>query len=211
MEQDLLAKIQRILNRRSQVTEDEVRSLLVLVRKQLELHPVSKTSRYVTLNLFCNWAVHTEITQSLTGLRVLGRINDILVNVKTASGEEVQTELSRTVGFETLYDEFTCFLQKFGLTHQCADKRIWAVFLAHLIEIMRDVPLAFPAVKELPRGARKIYDRIRRNPIKPGAGVIWMKLSTVDYGKLGAKGFGEVTCLVIGTEDKTTIVIPLEL
>lgn len=211
MEQDLLSKIQRILNLGPQLTEDHVRSLLVLVRKQLELHPGLKTSRYLTLNLFCNWAVHTEINQSLTGLRLLGAINDTLIRLKTSSGEQIQTELSRTLGFDTLYDEFTSLLQKFGLTHQYMDKRTWAIFQTHLVEIMRDVPLTFPPVKKLTRDIRKIYDRITKNPINPGAGVVLMKVSNVDYGKLGAKGFGEVTCLSIRTESNITLLIPLKL
>jgi hypothetical protein len=211
MEQDLLAKIQRILNLGLQVTEDEIRSLLVLVRKQLELHPVLKTSRYLTLNLFCNWAVHTEISQSLTGLQLLAAINGSLLKVKIASGEEVQTELSRTLGFDKLYNEFTSLCQKFGLTHQFSNKRVWAVFQAHLIEIMRDVPLSSPPIKKLTKDAKKLYDRITHNSVKLGAGVISIKISNVDYGKLGAKGFGQVTCLLIRTENNITLIIPLTL
>jgi hypothetical protein len=36
MERDLLLKIQKILNRGTEVSEDEVRSLMILVRKRLE-------------------------------------------------------------------------------------------------------------------------------------------------------------------------------
>ena len=184
---------------------------MILVRKRLDLESQPSRAQYLTLNLFCNWAAHIEITQSMAGLRILGRINDGLVKSKIASGDEVQTEMSRVVGFDTLYAEFLLFLQNFDLIHEFSDRRVWAVFLGHLIEIVRDVPLTFPPISSLKKGARKIYDRIVHNPIKPGAGVISMKLSMVDYDKLGAKGFGEQLCIVVRTEDNITIIVPLKI
>ena len=97
------------------------------------------------------------------------------------------------------------------ICREFSDRRVWAVFLGHLIEIVRDVPLTFPPISSLKKGARNIYDRIVHNPIKPGAGVISMKLSMVDYDKLGAKGFGEQLCIVVRTEDNITIIVPLKI
>ena len=39
MERDLLLKIQKLLDRGTQLSEDEVRSLMILLRKRLELEP----------------------------------------------------------------------------------------------------------------------------------------------------------------------------
>jgi len=211
MERDILLKIQNLVDRGAQVSEDEVRSLMNLVRKRLELEPEPSRNRYLTLNLFCNWAAHTKITQSITGLKVLGRINDALVRVRRASVDEIQTQMSRAIGFDPLYSEFLLLLRNVGITHKFSDKRVWAVFLAHLIEIIRDVPLAFPPVSKLKKDARKIYDRIVQKPIKPGAGVILIQLSSVDYGALGAKGVGTLMCLLVRTEDTTTTVVPLRI
>jgi len=155
MERDLLLKIQKILNRGTEVSEDEVRSLMILVRKRLEFEADATRSQYLTLNLFCNWAAHTKITQSITGLRVLARINDALVKSKNSPGAEVQADVSRAIGFDVLRSEFGLFLHTFGIKHKLSDKRIWAVFLAHLIEIIQDVPLAFPPVSKLQKGAEQ--------------------------------------------------------
>jgi hypothetical protein len=211
MERDLLLKIQKILDRGTEVSEDEVRSLMILVRKRLEFETDATRSQYLTLNLYCNWTAHIKITQSITGLRCLAGINDALVRSMNSTGAEVQAGVSRAIGFDVLRSEFLLFFKTFGVNHKLSDKRIWVVFLAHLIEIIRDVPLAFPPVSKLQTGPRKIYDRIGQNPIKPGAGVISIKLFTVDYDGLGAKGFGKRMCLLVRTEDTTTTVIPLSI
>lgn len=212
MEKDLITKIQNLLNQGSRISEDEVRSLMILIRKRLELEPEPSRVQYSTLNLFCNWAAHTEITQSLTGLRVLGRINDALVRVKGSTDlKKIQMEIARAIGFNTLYSEIVLFFKNVGVTHSLSDKTIWGVILGHLIEIIRDVPLAFPTVGQLKGAAQKIYKQIAQNPIKPGAGAILIKLSMVNYDRLGAKGLGDIMCLLVRTEDTTTVVVPLKV
>ena len=78
-----------------------------------------------------------------------------------------------------------------------------------MIEIIRDVPLAFPAVTKLKPASQKIYNEIVQNPVKPGAGVVSIKLSNVDYDALGVKGIGQPLCLLMLLEDSTRIVVPL--
>ena len=135
MEKDLLIKIENLLDGDCRVSEDQVRSLMILVRKRLELEPEPNKTRYSTLNLFCNWAAHTKITQSMTGLKILARINDALVTMKNSTGMEVQTEMSRAIGFDVLHSEFVLFLQNVGVSHKLSEKQIWAAFLGHLIVV----------------------------------------------------------------------------
>jgi len=208
---DLLEKIQRLVNHGSQIDEDQVRSLMILIRKQLELVDKNDRSQYSTVNLFCNWCAHTEITQSLVGLRLLGRINDTLVKVKTSYTDEVRKELSQAVGLDTFQLEINLLFEKLDIKHQLSNKKNWRPFLNHLVEIIKDVPLAFPPVSKLSKDARKIYKKIIQNPIKSGAGVIFITLRKVDFSLLDANGLGEMMCLLIQTEDSTTIVVPLEI
>ena len=117
MEKDLIIKIQNLLNQGSRISEDEVRSLMILIRKRLELEPEPSRGQYLTLNLFCNWVTHTEITQLLTGLRILGRINDVLVRFRGSTDmNQLQMEISRGIGFDTLYSEIVLFFQNVGVT-----------------------------------------------------------------------------------------------
>lgn len=208
---NVIDKIRGLIGLGPQINEDQVRSLMILLRKQLEVADDKERTQYSTVNLFCNWCAHTEITQSLAGLRVLGRINDALVKVKSSHTDEVRKQLSQAVGFDTFRSELILLLEKLGIEHDLSQNNSWGPFLDRIIEIIRDVPLAFPPVGKFNKSTRKIYDQIVQNPIKPGASVILITLSKVNYGLLGAKGLGEMMCLLIRTEDTTTIVVPLEL
>ncbi len=203
-------KIQASLNQGTAISEDQVRSLMILVRKHLEGMTDRDRSPSLTLNLFCNWCAHVEITQSNTGLRILARINDALVRVKSSTdADQIQTEISMAVGFGALRSELIGFLGTIDVNHHLDQQAEWSAFLTHLLEIIRDVPLGFPPVGKLNNGARRIYDQIAQNPIKPGAGVIRTTISRVNYEALGVPAAGEPWCLVIQTEDTSTTVVPL--
>lgn len=201
-------KLQRIANKGITTSEDEVRSFMILVRKSMELMNDQDRQYYSTLNLFCNWVAHTKINQSIAGLRTLATINDVLVKVKSASGSSnVLDPLTRAIGFEQLYSQLVAFLNTTGIAHRLDDKGIWGLWVDHLIEIISDVPITFPPITDLNNRARKIYDSIVANPIKPGAGVISIQLSEVDYSAFGWQGVH--TCILITTEDTTTIICPI--
>lgn len=211
MKRDIRTKIQNLLNQVPSIDEDQVRSLMILLRKRLELMPEIDKLHYSTMNLFCNWCAHTSITQSMTGLKTLARINDVLVKVKNLSIDVVRKEMSEAVGFGTLRLELIAFLDSIGVIHNLSDKKVFVALVEQLIEIIRDVPLEFPPISKLNKQSIKIYNQIIQNPIKLGAGVISMILSRINYGALGVKGLGELLCLLVKTEDTTTVVIPLEI
>ncbi len=209
MDKDIVAKIRSILDQYP-INEDQIRSLMILLRKRMELMAEAEKVQCATLNLFCNWVAHTRITQSQTGLKTLRRINDTLVSVKDSTDiKRVQLEMSEAIGFDILRVELLQLLDNLDVKHRLADKRIWAEFLANIIEIIRDVPLSFPQIAKLKGPALKIYAGIAKNPIKPGAGVVQMTISKVNYDAFGTKGIGDMLCLLVKTEDTTTIVVPL--
>ncbi|MFH1070066.1 MAG: hypothetical protein V1794_10655 [Candidatus Glassbacteria bacterium] len=210
MEKNIIEKIQSILNQETDISEDQTRSLMILLRKCMELMSEAEKTQYATLNLFCNWSAHIAITQSITGLRTLRCINDALVRVKDYTDlEQIQSEMSEAIGFNKLLSEFIQLFDELGLKHQFTDKRVWGKILGNIIEIIRDVPLSFPTITKLKKTALKIYTEIAKNPIKPGAGVVLIKISKIDYSALGVKNSGEILCLLITTEDTIKIVIPL--
>lgn len=182
---------------------------MVLIRKLLDKMPSDQDS-YLIIRLFCNWIAHIEITNSNTGLRMLAEINDTLVDVKKEGTTEVQHKMSQVIGYPALRKELKSFFNQIGVEDTLvADNNVWAIFITYIIEIIRDVPLSFPSLSKLDRTKQKIYQKIAQNPIKPGAGVISIQISQVDYSALGAKEVGKKMCLLVRTEDTTTIVIPL--
>ena len=209
---DLITKIRKTVSKKEALEETDVRSLMILVRKLLDKMPPSDQQLFLIIRLFANWSVHIEITQSNTGLRLLSAINDALVTYKSAQTDALRIGISQEIGFPALRREMKLFFSNLGIDDTAvSDNHIWAVFVIHLIEIIRDVPLSFPKLCALDKTKRKVYDHISRNAIKPGAGVISIQISNVDYDALGAKDIGERMCLLIRMEDTTTIVVPLEI
>ena len=122
----------------------------------------------------------------------------------------MQTKMSEAVGFPVLRKEMKLFFGHIGVTDMLvSDNNMWAIFITHLIEIIRDVPLSFPQLSALDATKRKIYEEIAQNPIKPGAGVISIQISRINYAAFGVRESGDIMCLLIKTEDTTTIVMPL--
>jgi len=211
MEKDLITKIKNTVAKNKDLEEADVRSLMILVRKLLDKMPQSDQKLYLTIRLFSNWVAHIKITKSNTGLRILSAINNALVSVKdSVNTVAMQTKMSEAIGFPVLRKEMKLFFGRIGVDDMLVfNNNLWAIFIAHLIEIIRDVPLSFPQISALDGTKRKIYEEIAQNPIKAGAGVISIQISLINYAALGARELGDIMCLLIKTEDRTTIVMPL--
>jgi len=211
MEDDLIRKIRSTVGKANSLEEADVRSLMILVRKLLDKMQESDQKSFLVTRLFSNWVGHIAITQSNTGLRILSAINNALVSIKYSTDTiAMQTKMSEAIGFPVLRKEMKLFLGRIGVgDNLVSDNHVWAVFVSHLVEIIRDVPISFPDLSSLDKTKRKIYEKIAQNPIKPGAGVVAAQISQVDYGAPGAPGAGRNMCLLIRTADTTTLVIPL--
>ena len=211
MRKDLVTKISNTVAKNKDLEEADVRSLMILIRKLLDTIPETYPNPWPTIRLFCNWVAHIEITQSNTGLRILSAINNALVSVKDSDDPFVmQTKMSEAVGFPILRKEMKQFFGHIGVADMLvSDNIIWSVFITHLIEIIRDVPLSFPKLSTLNPTKRRIYEEIAQNPVKPGAGVTSIQISHINYGEFGAREWGNSLCLLIKLEDTTTIVMPL--
>lgn len=207
MEKILIAKIKTIVAKKESVDENNIYSLIILVRKMLDKMSQSDQNLYLTLKLFCNWVTHIEITQSNTGLKILAEINDTLVDIKNSTDiTELRRKISGAIGFPILRKELKLFFKNIGVADTLVlDNNIWAAFLDNLIEIIRNVPLSFPSLSKLDKTKQKIYNQIAKNPIKIGAGVISAKISLIKY----PPPTDEIMCLTIRTEDTTSIIVPL--
>ena len=170
---DLITKIKQTVSKKEALEETDVRSLMILMRKLLDQMQDSYQQSFLIIRLYANWAVHNEITKSNPGLRILSAINELLVTFKSADTDILRKEISQGLGISTLRREMKLFFENIGFDDDVfSDNHIWAIFVTHLIEIIRDVPLSFPQLSALDKTKRKIYDSITHNTIKPGAGVI---------------------------------------
>ncbi len=211
MNKDLIRKIRTFVEQREHIEEPDVRSFMILTRKLLDALSELGQNSFLILRLFCNWAAHIEITNSNTGLRILAEINDAVVDVKNSKDPGLtQAIISQALGYQALRKELQLFLGQIGVDNVLAtDNNIWAVFIANLLEIILDVPLSFPDLSKLDPTKKAIYNKIAQRPIKHGAGVLSIQISRVDYSALGSNNGKEIMCLLIRTEDTTTLVVPL--
>ena len=211
MKDDLIGKIKSTAGKYKNLEEADVLSLMILIRKLLDTMPESDQKLFLVIRLFSNWVVHIKITQSNTGLRIRSAINNALVSIKDSTDTvAMQTKMSEAIGFPALRKELKLFFDHIEVDDVLvSNNHSWAILVSHLIEIIRDVPLSFPQLSVLDATKRKIYEEIAQNPIKPGAGVIAVQISRIDYAALGAQGMGDTMCLLITTEDTTTLIIPL--
>lgn len=206
MEDDLIVKIRVTLHKGYTLNENDVRALMILIRKLLENMSNENRNKYLVLLLFCNWAVHNQITSSNTGLRILAKVNDAIVSIKDSKNtEEIRDVVSHSFWIPELRRELKLFLSNHAINDAIvSDDRMWAFYLEQLIEIIRDVELRFPIKSDLDRTKTKIYEKIVMNSIKVWAGVISLKVSLFEYPQGGS-----LMSLIVETEDSTKIIIPL--
>lgn len=213
MNVDINNKIENLLKNGPNISEDQVRSLMALVRKRIESIPETEKLNYLVLKLFGDWSLHNKIDKSNTGLRTIARINDALVQVKDIQdNSEVQIKLSEAIGYVALRREFILFLNNSRLDPAPLQHHdTWGHILTHLIEIIRDVPLTFPPLSELNKAQQKIYDQITKSTLSLGGGVIMMQITKIDYSQVGLKDTGKLMSLHILLENTTNIIVPLLL
>lgn len=205
MKESLINKLKIIIGKGASIEEEDVRSFMVITRKILDAMSEKEQNSYLILRLFCNWSVHIEITDSNTGLRLLARINDSLVSVsKCEDNDKIRLSISESIGFVSLRREIISFLHYLDISDVLfTNNELWAIYLNHLVEIIRDVPISFPLISKLDKTKLKIYNQISQNQIKEGAGVIAIKISLIKYP------IGDIMSILITTEDTTTLIIPL--
>jgi hypothetical protein len=135
MKDDIISKLRIIINLGIDLHEDNVRSFMVLARKLLDAESGLSANQYLILRLFSNWAVHTKINCSNTGLRILSKVNDALVGVKNgASSEIIERTISDAVGIDALKLEISNLIIEYSINKDFTKEfPIWATFLIHLL------------------------------------------------------------------------------
>jgi hypothetical protein len=210
MEHDVARKIRSLASRREPLSESDACHLMVLCRKYLEHQSDEERPRYRTLRFFGDWAAHILIDRSPEGMDLLKRLNDTLVEVgPIASYEVVGGRLTEVLSFRQLRREIGEVFERVGVPDSIdGDQDRWRIFIAHVIEIIRDCPLVLGAEDDMSRRARELYAAIKANPVKQGCWVVGVAVVEVDYSQFSPGGKKEV-CLQILTSDTTRLVIPM--
>jgi hypothetical protein len=183
-------------------TECEAVYLLCEVRKILEAWKREKRPRPATLKMFCDWALHVDLTYESTTKHFLERIDDALKVLLggTQTGETMAREnaLFRELAhFETFRTELGAFLREYGLpTDLCDDSTKWASFLEAYAGVIEDGSLCC-MLDWVERVTFSTDDRAVMDGSDLRFRVIWMVVLKREY-----RGFRKVEVSVSGRADR---------
>ena len=215
MENDIIEKIHKIVEGAGIQSESEVSHLMSLFRKIIEHLPENERRKYFILRFFCDWTLHIKIERSIAGIEILNRLNEILVEVKDATDNNVIiTKIFEAVSFGSLCNEMSNLLNHLGLpSNLTLERNQWRQFLGFLVEIILDCPLKFPDKK---RGkVKEIYDKIVGNPLRNDMWVTELSIIKIDNQTLCRKikgekipiGFPKIHLNIL-TSNTTRIIVP---
>jgi hypothetical protein len=136
---DIVLKLSKFLE---QPVDTECRAVYLLceIRKLLDHRNIGSTP----LRMFCNWAVHVDLTKPGSVKHLLLQMDEVLTNFldhpQTAATMRVEDALIQELTyFETFRSELLSFLASEGLsTSLCHDDRKWANLLLAYTGVIED-------------------------------------------------------------------------
>ena len=191
-------KIEELILKGDQMSEQDVSSLVTWIKKQLETMPQADREKFSILKMYCDWHHHHSVDTSKTGLRILKKINDALCENKKRSVDANILAVSTSIGLGVLKSEMRGFLESIGLETQELDS-YWSVFIGHLMELINQSTIEFPKNIDTPR--QKMINDIKASPLKAG---MWVIAAT----PININGKRH---LMILTSDTTRIIVPLTM
>lgn len=118
--------------------------------------------KYKFLNLYCNWTVHTEISGSNTGYRILEYITDAFIaqNGDPENTMWINDAVIEGLSLHNLLDDIIKIGQGYNISTSSKFLNLdnWIPFASILLDILIEKPLCFPKV--LNNKAKEIHDSI---------------------------------------------------
>lgn len=164
--------------------KSDIVNIMINFRLFLEKNKIQLQYKY--LNLYCNWVVHNEISQSQTAFNILELLTDSMINHN--SGKDnfkwINDAIIEGLGFHNVQSEIIEIGKRFSADFKIIENNIfWRRFGATLLKILIDRPIIFPK-NIINRKTKNIYDSICKKAKASGSlvnGVISIKL--VEYDK----------------------------
>lgn len=150
----IIEKVNRELTK-DITSEVQVVYIMAEIRKLLERDRTKPA--YPSLNFYCNWALHTRLSNSDVADKVVGAFDraaqfDAQVN-SVAAGQTVPNldwtlleQLNATIELEAFYIELKAFAQAYGISGKLlTDDVEWLTFMSHYAGVIEDSPLVYRA------------------------------------------------------------------
>lgn len=163
--------------------QDTVQTILDRTREALE--EKSEKGTYGHLNFYCNWCVHSELTQSSVCFDMLRKITDILLS-KPNNDPHLPwftDAVADTLDLKKLRLQLIDFYGRNSIPAEIfKNYEYWQHFAAYLREIISEKPIRFPADPSARKDrAKKLYDEIETIAAQNnglGAKALWVTTET---------------------------------
>ena len=147
-------------------TISDVVYVMSLLRNLLERNQLLK-EKYGVVNLYSNWTLHTQITQSMVGFRMLEKLtNEILTTMHLPLEDEFFRATTAVIGVPKFRSELILLCSDSGIAADVLENDLsWQVFFSILGTHLLERPLKFPEPSKMRPKVRKIYNRIETKPL----------------------------------------------
>ncbi|WP_421865865.1 hypothetical protein [Motiliproteus sp.] len=160
METKLKNKIQCILSEIGKTNTINYQSLTPLIKYTRELLEFTQNKkRFSTLNFYCNWFLHTRLSQGVWLAKFFESINDTYHDEKARSDNNYfLSQVTSKIAFDLLRYELDHLFDESDIESKIIqDDRFWYAFLSILTDDLIDKKLTFP----LDKGSKKTKQRIQ--------------------------------------------------
>jgi hypothetical protein len=126
-----------------------VRALMTYIRELLEAN--SEKQNYPTLNFYCNWSVHSEITKSSVVADMFINLTRVIADHNSSGGAsgDIWAQINELIGVPNFRKEITNFFKKLSIpTSKLDDNNYWKGFTTLLFEKLKDKPLSLADSKK---------------------------------------------------------------
>lgn len=141
-------------------------------------------SKYPYLNLYANWAVHTEISRSITAFRILELLTDAMIihNTNPASQPWINDAVIKGLSLHKFKKDIEDLCDELGIDRNILSQREnWKKFVQFLVTYeLQSKPVKFP--QKMKGKTKKIFDSIQNKASKtPSKNNAILGVSFLDY------------------------------
>lgn len=181
-EQNIKAIVDRV-NTDGQIHSAEIPQVARQTRVILEERKLKRV--YPRINMYGNWLVHSQLSQSAECFEILESVADVFSLAMASANLDIPTEISKIFALGKLRSEFQMLYTDIGIsTLLFDDDADWKEFVTRIILEIIERPIAFPS--DVTVTGKRYCDKIFANINAKAKGVdLWipMKVSLFLYEK----------------------------
>ncbi len=215
MDTEIVEKLRPILSKAS-ISEAEASYTLSMLRKLMEHMNAADTAKFPVLKSYTNWISHIAIDREPVAIELLHNIHERMGTLMhIPDNDRLIREFSDLLSLKDLREQMKNIFSIVGLPDKITTDDVrWKEFREHLVSIIRDCPIRFPARKDMSSKTKKLYDAVMSNPLKSGMAITQVSITYIDQNVFRNKPAfsGEYyVCMEMLTTDGVKIIVPMSL